>query len=135
MNKSMALMPLVLVGGLLLSPAWGVEKEVFKATADKSGVQKIEMTAGEYYFKPNHVVVKVNKPVELVISREPGFASHSIVLPAPDAGIDFTTDLATDPQTIRFTPTKAGTYPFYCDKGLLEKHRDKGMEGFLEVTE
>ena len=135
MNKSLALMPLVLVGALLLSPAWGVEKEVFKATADKSGVQKIEMTAGDYYFKPTHLIVKVNKPVELVINREPGFASHSIVLHAPEAGIDVNVGLETEAKTITFTPTKAGKYPFYCDKGLMEKHRDKGMEGILEVTE
>jgi plastocyanin len=136
MNISMKMIPLILVGAFLLSPAWGAEKqEVFKATADKSGVQKIEMTAGEYYFKPNHVVVRVGKPVELVISREPGFASHSIVLQAPGAGVDINVNLETEAKTITFTPTKAGKYPFYCDKGLVEKHRGKGMEGVLEVTE
>lgn len=136
MNTSMMFMPFVLAGALLLTAAWGVEKaEVFQTAADKSGVQKIEMVAGEYYFKPNRVIVKVNKPVEILIRKEAGFPAHSIVLHAAEAGIDFAADLATDAQAITFTPAKAGKFAFYCDKGLLEKHRDKGMEGVLEVTE
>jgi plastocyanin len=39
-------------------------------------------------------------------------------------------------ETIRFTPAKAGVYPVYCGLGFsIEKHRAKGMEGVLEVTE
>lgn len=36
-----------------------------------------------------------------------------------------------------FTTTKPGKYPFYCDKKLLfmDSHREKGMEGILEVVE
>lgn len=135
MNKTITML-LILVGASLMSRAWSAGKtEAYTATVDKSGVQKIEMVAGEYYFKPNYVIVKVNKPAEITIKQEPGFASHSIVLHAPDAGIDFDVDLGADAKTIKFTPTKAGKYPFYCDKGLIEKHRSKGMEGVLEVTE
>jgi plastocyanin len=38
---------------------------------------------------------------------------------------------------IKFTPKKAGSYPFYCSKKLLffESHKDKGMKGTLEVVE
>ncbi len=40
-------------------------------------------------------------------------------------------------KVIRFTPTRVGSYPFYCNKKLLffESHREKGMEGILEVVE
>ena len=36
---------------------------------------------------------------------------------------------------VRFTPTKAGVFAFYCDKKLLffKSHREKGMEGVLKV--
>jgi plastocyanin len=39
--------------------------------------------------------------------------------------------------TVRFTPTHPGTFVFYCDKKLLffKSHREKGMEGRLEVRE
>ena len=137
MLRSIKIMMPVFVGALLMSAAWGAEtKEIYQATIDSSGVQKVEMLAGSYFFKPNDVIVKVNVPVEITIKKEPGFVPHNIVLHAPEAGIDFKVELSTDPKVIRFTPTKAGTYPFYCDhRFLFWSHRAKGMEGVLEVTE
>jgi plastocyanin domain-containing protein len=136
MRKITGMLLLALISAFLLSLAWGAGKpEVYHATIDSSGVQKIEMKAGDFYFKPNTVIVKKNVPVVITVKEEPGFASHSIVLHAPEAGIDFDVDLGTDAKTIRFTPTRAGRYSFYCDKGLIESHRSKGMEGVLEVTE
>jgi len=136
MRKIMKMLLLAFAGAFLLSLAWGAGKpEVYKATIDGSGVQKIAMKGGDFYFKPNEVIVKVNVPVEITIKEEPGYTSHNIVLHAPEAGIDFDVDLGTDAKTIRFTPTRVGRYPFYCDEGLIETHRSKGMEGVLEVTE
>lgn len=136
MNRVIIQLLLILGGMLFTCPAWGAEKpDIFKATVDKSGVQKINMVGGSYYFKPNDVIVKKNIPVEIVIKKDPGSASHSIVLHAAEAGIDFEVELSTEPQTITFTPTKAGKYPFYCDEGFIVPHRTKGMEGVLEVTE
>jgi len=58
------------------------------------------------------------------------------VLQAPEAGIAIKEELGTEPKVIKFTPTKAGKYPFYCDhRFLFWTHRAKGMEGVLEVTE
>jgi plastocyanin len=113
------------------------EEKIFKAVIDKDGVQRVEIVAGSYFFDPNHIIVKVNVPVELMVRKEGWFVPHNIVIKAPEAGIDFDVSLGTDPKTIRFTPTKAGIYPFYCSKKLLffESHREKGMEGKLEVTE
>jgi plastocyanin len=56
---------------------------------------------------------------------------------SPDAGMEFDLSLREEPQTVRFTPTKTGVYPFYCGKKLLffESHREKGMEGAIEVVE
>jgi len=136
MNRLLKIVLLIIVGTLLATLAWGAQKtEVYTATVDSKGVQKIEMLAGEFYFKPNDVIVKKNVPVEISIKKEPGYAAHSLVLHAPETGIDLNVALGTDAKTIRFTPTKAGKYAFYCDKGLIEKHRAKGMEGVLEVTE
>jgi plastocyanin domain-containing protein len=103
----------------------------------KDGVQRVEMTGGEYYFDPNVVVVKVNVPVELKVKKEAGVAPHNIVLKAPEAGIDIDESLSSDPKVIRFTPTKTGTYPFECTKRFLffKSHKERGMHGVLEVVD
>ena len=113
------------------------EKKVFRAVIDKDGVQRVEIVGGSYFFNPNYIIVRVNAPVELKVRKESGIVPHNIVIKAPEAGIDVDESLGPDPKTIKFTPTKTGSYPFYCSKKLLffESHREKGMEGKLEVTE
>ncbi|MDQ5986908.1 MAG: hypothetical protein CSYNP_02643 [Syntrophus sp. SKADARSKE-3] len=115
--------------------ATAAEKKEFIAKIDKDGVQRIEMVGGSYFFNPNYIVVSVNVPVEIKIRKESGVIPHDIVLKAPEAGIDFQLELKDTPQTVRFTPTKVGTYPFDCSKKVLffGSHKDKGMEGTLEV--
>ncbi len=132
---------LALVWGLSPAGAHGEEKskeeKVFKAVIDKDGVQRVDIVGGSYFFTPNHVIVKVNVPVELKIRKESGIVPHNFVIKAPDAGIDIDESLSSDPKIIKFTPTRTGKYPFYCSKKLLffESHREKGMEGTLEVTD
>ncbi|HET6489239.1 MAG TPA: cupredoxin domain-containing protein [Syntrophales bacterium] len=116
--------------------ASAAERKEYHATVDPDGVQRIEVLGGSYFFDPNYIVVKVNVPVELKIRKESGMTPHNVVLHAPDAGMDIRLDLTTDPQVIRFTPTRAGEYEFYCDKTFLffESHREKGMVGMLVVS-
>jgi plastocyanin domain-containing protein len=104
---------------------------------DKDGVQRVDILGGSYFFKPNHIVVKVNVPVELNVKKESGMVPHDIAANSPEAGIEFKVELSTTPKIIKFTPTKVGTYPFYCTKKLLffKSHRDRGMEGVIEVVE
>ncbi len=113
------------------------EEKLVKAVIDKDGVQRVDIVGGTYFFNPNLIIVKVNVPVELKVRKEGWLVPHNIVIKAPEAGIDFDESLSTEPKVIRFTPTKVGIYPFYCSKKLLffEGHREKGMEGKLEVTE
>ncbi len=113
------------------------EKKEFVAKVDPDGVQRVEVLAGSYFFDPNYIIVKVNVPVEMKIKKEPGMIPHDIVLKAPEAGMDIKLELSDSPQIMRFTPTKTGEFPFYCDKKLLffESHRDKGMVGTLEVRD
>ena len=137
MDRNMKISILVIMGLFFLSTIWAAETtEVYKATIDKSGAQKVEMLAGSYFFKPNDVIVKVNVPVEITIKKESGVAPHDIVLHAPEAGIDFKVELNTEQKVIKFTPTKVGKYPFYCDhRFLFWSQRARGMEGILEVTD
>lgn len=107
------------------------------ASVGEDGVQRLEVTGGEYYFAPNYIVVQRNKPVELKIRKVAGFIPHNIIVKAPEAGIDFNVSMAKEFQVIRFTPTRVGKYPMSCDKRFLwfQTHREKGMEGIIEVIE
>ncbi len=103
---------------------------------DADGVQRIRIAGGSYFFKPAHILVKVNVPVELLASRESGITPHNLVIRAPEAGVSIDEDLGSDPKKIVFTASKPGKYPIYCSKKLpfVAGHRDKGMEGLLEVV-
>ena len=122
---------------LALSSACALAQEppqVVKPDAD--GVQRVRLVAGSYFFKPHHIVVKANVPVELTASRESGITPHDLVIRAEEAGLNVKEDLASDPKKIAFTATKPGKYPIYCSKKLpfMAGHREKGMEGILEVV-
>ena len=111
------------------------QKHVAKADAD--GIQRVRVVAGSYFFKPNHIVVKVNAPVELEASRESGMVPHNLVIRAPEAGIAVEEDLAAEPRKIMFTPRRTGRYAIYCSKKPPlggASHRERGMEGVLEVV-
>ena len=126
---------LALSSVFFVSEVYGQEKTV-RAVIDNDGVQRVEVTGGEYYFTPDHIIVKLNVPVEVKIKKAGGFVPHNIVIHEPDAGIDINEALEKEPKAIKFTPKKAGKYPFYCDKKLFfTSHKDKGMEGVIEVVE
>ena len=113
------------------------DKKVYKVPVDTRGIQRVNILGGGYFFDPNYIIVKVNMPVEFIVKKEPGITPHTIVIKAPEAGIEVKESLETEPKVIRFTPKKSGKFPFYCDKGLplTKSHRERGMEGILEVTE
>jgi plastocyanin len=109
--------------------------EPFVAAAGADGVQRATVDAGSYFFAPSRIVVKANLPVELTLRKKSWLIPHSFVLEAPEAGIAVAEDLSSEPTIVRFTPTRAGSYPFFCSKRLLifPSHREQGMEGVLEV--
>jgi plastocyanin len=110
---------------------------VYRASVAADGVQHVRIEGGAHFFRPSRVIVKSNLPVELTVSVDRSVIPHSIVIEAPEAGIAVDEDLSSQPKKIRFTPTAVGSYPFYCRNRLLffESHREKGMEGVLEVVE
>lgn len=112
------------------------ENSVFKVPVNPDGISKVEIIGGSYFFKPNHIIVKVNIPVELKVSKESGLIPHDIVAKSPEAGIEFQESLSSSPKIIKFTPTRVGKYPIYCSKAapFSKSHREKGMEGVIEVV-
>ena len=89
-----------------------------------------------YSYRPNHLVVRAGQPVELTLTSVTILTPHNFVLKEPAAGLSVEQDVgAGKTATVRFTPTVPGVFTFYCDKKLLffASHREKGMEGRLEV--
>jgi plastocyanin domain-containing protein len=127
------LLPVLAVSAAALAQE---QKEVFVARVDTDGVQRVRLEGGGYFFKPNHIVIKVNVPVEIAASREAGVTPHNLVIQAPDAGVSIDEELAVEPKKITFTARAVGRYPFFCSKKLLffASHRERGMEGLLEVV-
>ena len=127
---------LLFVMGMALAEDKPAEKR-FVATIDKDGYQRMEMTAGEYYFDPAVVVVKVNVPVELSIKKVGGITPHNFVVKAPEADLDFSLDLSSEAKRVSFMATKVGSYPFECSNQFLffKSHKERGMHGVLEVVE
>ncbi|WP_179404274.1 quinol oxidase [Burkholderia guangdongensis] len=111
------------------------DEAVYRAAVDADGVQRVAIVGGSYFFRPKHVIVKANVPVELTVTQEPGMIPHSFEINAPQAGIAVHTELSTTPRTLRFTPTEPGRFAYYCTHRLLffKSHRERGMEGVLEV--
>ena len=112
-------------------------EQTYVATVNPNGVQVVEVAGGGYFFKPDHIVVKANVPVEFKLRKESGVVPHDFVIDAPEAGVQVKEAIESAPKTIRVTFTKAGTYEFYCSKKLLffKSHRDKGMKGTIEVKQ
>ena len=114
--------------------AWAGEQVT--AVPDTDGVQRVTMTVDSHFYKPDHLVVRAGVPVELILISRTTFTPHNFVLKEPNAGMDINKEIgAGETVKVRFTPTKAGVFTFFCDKKLLffKSHRDKGMEGILKV--
>ena len=91
--------------------------------------QKITVTAKKYEWNPSTIEVKVNQPVEITFQSEDtkhGFEQK-------DLGIEKVIIDKDQPQTVKFTPTKTGTYQFKCAKFCGMGH--SGMKGQIVVTE
>ena len=100
------------------------------------GVQRATITLDSYSYTPNHVIVEVGKPVELTLTSVTTIIPHNFIIKDPAGSLSVEQDVSAGKTvTITFTPTQPGTFPIYCDKRLwpLPSHRDKGMEGKLEV--
>ncbi|MBI3603996.1 MAG: cupredoxin domain-containing protein [Nitrospirae bacterium] len=107
-----------------------------EAAIGVDGVQRITITLDSYLYRPNHVIVQAGKPLELTLTSVTMITPHNFVLNDPAAGLAVEQDVGAGKSvTVHVAPAQAGTFTFYCDKKLLffQSHREKGMEGRLEV--
>lgn len=135
------LLSLLFAPALLIGSAANAADEAptdvpFTVPMDADGVQRTKVTIDSYSYSPSHLVVQVGKPVELTLVSESSFAPHNLVINAPTSGLSIHQDVGSG-KTVKltFTPTKTGSFAFFCDKKapFMASHREKGMEGVLEV--
>ena len=100
------------------------------------GVQRATLTLDSYSYTPSHLIVEAAKPVELTLTSVTTIIPHNFIIKDPAGSLFVEQEVSAGRTvTITFTPPQPGTFPIYCDKRLwpLPSHRDKGMEGKLEV--
>ena len=117
-----------------LQPAYSEEARVLHPAAD--GVQRTTLAMESYVYTPKELIVEAGKPVELNLQNDSFLVPHNFLLDSPDGQRVIEADVSGgDTETVRFTPTAPGIYPFYCDKQLLffPNHREEGMEGRIVV--
>jgi len=127
---------LFLLASVIPSPSFAAEPTVVELAAD--GVQRAEIIADSYSYTPDHLIVKANIPVELSLQSKTWLVPHSFVLKDAEAGLDIEQDIPAGKSVlIKFTPTRPGTFKFFCNKKLLffKSHEGHGMKGTLEVTD
>lgn len=132
----LALLTGALPGGASRAADPPAPAEVVLVEPGTDGIQRATIQMDSYSYAPNHLVVQVGKPVELTLTSVTILVPHNFILNDPAAGLRVEEDVgAGKTTTVRFTPAQAGTFTFYCDKKLLffRSHREKGMEGRLEV--
>ena len=108
------------------------------ATIDADGVQRATLTLDSYSYSPSHLIVEVNRPVEITLTSVSSFVPHNLVIDDPASGLAVRQDVGSGKTVLlRFTPTRTGTFPYFCDKKapFMPSHRAKGMEGTMVVRE
>lgn len=106
------------------------------AEVGADGVQRATITMDSYSYAPNHLIVQAGKPVELTLASVTTIVPHNFILKDPAAGLAIEKDVSAGKTgKVTFTPMQAGTVTFYCDRRLwpMPSHRDKGMEGRLDI--
>jgi uncharacterized cupredoxin-like copper-binding protein len=124
---------------------------LFGACASQSRPQEITLTAQTMTYSPSTFEVTAGVPVELTFVNEDALEHDFSVLEIPvesvseadpmsaehemqmGAGVEPVLHVAAEPgatNDLTFTPTKPGTYEFFC---TVAGHKDAGMVGTMVV--
>jgi uncharacterized cupredoxin-like copper-binding protein len=92
--------------------------------ADKKGVLRILVEAGDLYFKPNALAIPANNDVKVTV-RNVGALQHDFVIEDPSIDSGMIASGNSVELTLNLAP---GTYQFLC---TVEGHADAGMIGTI----
>ncbi len=100
---------------------------VFITNAWAGDSKRIEMTAKEFSFEPDHLTVEHGQTVVIVFHNK-GVLSHNLSIDG--LGVKTKTIYPDETDKVVFTPEKSGKYPFRC---AVPGHTEAGMRGILIV--
>ena len=92
------------------------------------GVREVKVEAKQWAFNPDRIVVKKGEKVRLVVTSVD--VQHGLGIPAFNVNQELPPN---QPQTIEFTPDKAGEFEFRCTVYCGAGHG--GMKGTLVVQQ
>ena len=106
-------------------------------SADQGTKKVIELELGSYRFTPAQITLTVREPVVLRLINKDKIIPHNFTIEDARGELDIDVDvLAGEEVDIPLTPMTTGQYRFFCSNKMLlmKSHREKGMEGTLEVV-
>lgn len=106
------------------------EKGVEMQAVDAADNKVIEIEAGSFYYKPNAITLKKGEKVTLKLKSVS--MMHDFKIDALNFSIPVTKN--GEEATVEFTPTKTGTFEYYCSVGN-GYHKKMGQVGTLTVVE
>ena len=105
------------------------------AIADEPAL--VEIKLGDYRFMPEEIQIVAGQTARLRLVNTDSVVPHNFTLKAADNTALIDVDVvAGETIEVELGPLSTGRYTFYCDKKMLfmKSHRDKGMQGSLNVT-
>src|SRR5258706_5556461 len=102
------------------------QQQLVAGTSATSTQKTFNITAGNYYFVPNKIMVNKGDNVTLVMTNAGGF--HDLVI--DELQVKTTLVKTGEAATATFTASKIGTYTYYCS---VKGHKEKGMLGTIVV--
>lgn len=111
-----------------VKPMMPIVKPVEQPSATSGAVREIKVLGANFKFDPAEITVKKGEKVRLTLKG--GDMLHDWVV--DELGLATAKIKAGEVTSIEFTPTKVGTFEYYCSVG---SHRAMGMVGNLIVTE
>lgn len=96
-----------------------------EATPSAKDAREIQLDTGNYYFKPSALKLKKGVTVTITVTNA---GIHTFTI--DELGIN--EPLRGSSTSFQVTPTKIGTFTFYC---AVPGHRERGQVGTLVVEE
>ena len=92
------------------------------------GALEVHITAKEFTYEPNELLLKVGVPVNIIFTNA-GLIEHQLILEA----FDFHAHIRQTggSHKVGFIPDRTGTFTYYC---AIPGHKEAGMVGTLVVT-
>ncbi len=93
---------------------------------EDSEVRTIAIEAGSFYYKPAEIKVKKGEKIKIVMTSKD--MMHDFMIDELNVKLPVTKSGETN--SVEFTPTKTGTFEYYCSVG---EHRKNGQIGTIIV--